>query len=158
MARALHLPNPFVSPLRRAARRIGPGTPGITRAKAPSRAVTTETRSSQARRQNECWPSPHGAGVPGGCGTGSRRLQPPWPPHPSPLGALRASLWPRRAAPFGTGTVRCAWGMSRTSFAACREYFSSLENALAVLFPTERVILVYTSFGLNNNNLKAELA
>lgn len=99
------------------------------------------------------------AGGAGGMRDGKREplMEPPWPPHPSPCGALRASLWPRCAAPFGTGTVRCAWAVSRTSFAACREYFSSVENALAVLFATERVIRVYTSFGLNNNNLRAEL-
>lgn len=46
-------------PFHRAARRVGPG---ITRATAPSRGLTTETRSSRARRQSGCWPSPHGAG------------------------------------------------------------------------------------------------
>lgn len=97
-------------------------------------------------------------GVLGGCGMGTRSPQPPRPPHPSPCGACGASPGPRPAAPSGAGTVRCARGRHRTSFAACRECFSSVEKALAMLSATEHVILVYTSFGLNdNNNLRAEL-
>lgn len=107
MARALRLPSPLVSPLRRAARRIGPGTSGITRAKAPTRDLTTETPSSGARRQNECWPSPHGARGraardAGGMRDGNQEL-------PAPMAAASFIVRGFRciAVPSSCGAFRC---------------------------------------------------